>query len=109
MIRGRPTGKRERYYFESETDAKKAVADRNRQIASFGSQNTLSDSDRGMAAECIKMLAPFKKTLYQATHFYRDYLEKITTSITNIPRIAARSLTAPAPKVSAAVISRRVL
>jgi integrase len=82
MIQGRPTGKRERYYFESETDAKKAVADRNRQIASFGSQNTLSDSDRVMAAECIKMLAPFKKTLYQATHFYRDYLEKITTSIT---------------------------
>jgi hypothetical protein len=82
MIQGRPTGKRERYYFESETDAKKAVADRNRQIASFRSQNTLSDSDRVMAAECIKMLAPFKKTLYQATHFYRDYLEKITTSIT---------------------------
>lgn len=35
-----------------------------------------------MAAECIKMLATFGKTLYQATHFYRDYLEKTTTSIT---------------------------
>jgi integrase len=82
MIQGRPTGKRERFYFETETEAKKAVADRNRQIAAFGSQNTLSDSDRVMAAECIKMLAPFGKTLYQATHFYRDYLEKTTTSIT---------------------------
>jgi hypothetical protein len=28
------------------------------------------------------MLMPFGKTLYQATHFYRDYLEKATTSIT---------------------------
>src|SRR6202795_4278080 len=82
MIQGRPTGKRERFYFATEKDAKKAVDDRNRQIAAFGSQNTLSDSDRVMAAECIKMLAPFGKTLYQATHFYRDYLEKTTTSIT---------------------------
>jgi integrase len=82
MIQGRPTGKRERFYFETEKDAKKAVDDRNRQIAAFGSQNTLSDSDRVMAAECIKMLAPFGKTLYQATHFYRDFLEKTTTSIT---------------------------
>jgi integrase len=82
MIQGRPTGKRERFYFETETEAKKAVADRNRQIAAFGSQNTLSDCDRVMAAECIKMLAPLGKTLYQATHFYRDYLEKTTTSIT---------------------------
>jgi hypothetical protein len=65
MIQGRPTGKRERYYFESETDAKKAVADRNRQIAAFGSQTTLPDSDRVMAAECIKMLIPFGKTLYK--------------------------------------------
>jgi hypothetical protein len=82
MIQGRPTGKRERFYFETETEAKKAVADRNRQIAAFGSQNTLPDSDRVMAAECIKMLIPFGKTLYQATHFYRDYMEKTTTSIT---------------------------
>jgi hypothetical protein len=82
MIQGRPTGKRERFYFETEKDAKKAAADRNRQISSFGSQNTLSDSDRVMAAECIKMLTPFGKTLYQATHFYRDHLEKTTTSIT---------------------------
>jgi hypothetical protein len=61
MIQGRPTGKRERYYFESETAAKKAVADRNRQIAAFGSQNTISDSERVMAAECIKMLTPLEK------------------------------------------------
>jgi hypothetical protein len=37
MIQGRPTGKRERYYFATEKEAKKAAADRNRQIAAFGS------------------------------------------------------------------------
>jgi hypothetical protein len=54
MIQGRPTGKRERFYFETETEAKKAVADRNGQIAAFGSQNTLPDYDRVMAAEGIR-------------------------------------------------------
>jgi integrase len=82
MIQGRPTGKRERYYFANEKDAKKAAADRNRQITAFGSQTALPDADRVMAAECIKMLAPFGKTLYDATHFYRNYLEKTSTSKT---------------------------
>ena len=81
MIEGRPIGKRERYYFASEKEAKKTAADRNRQIAAFGSQTSLTDTDRVMSAECIKMLAPFGKTLYDATHFYRDYLEKTTSSV----------------------------
>jgi hypothetical protein len=63
MVRGRPTGKRERYYFESEADAKKAVADRNRQIAAFGSQTTLPDSDRVMAAVHQDADALWKDTL----------------------------------------------
>jgi hypothetical protein len=82
MIQGRPTGKRERYYFGTEKEAKKAAADRNRQLAAFGSQTALPDTERVMAAECIKMLAPFGKTLYDATHYYRDYLEKTNTSKT---------------------------
>jgi hypothetical protein len=76
LIQGRPTGKRERYYFETEKEAKKAASTRNLQIAAFGSQTTLSDPDRVMAAECIKMLAPFEKTLYDATRFYRDHFRK---------------------------------
>jgi integrase len=82
LIQGRPTGKRERYYFETEKEAKKAAATRNLQITAFGSQTTLSDPDRVMAAECIKMLAPFGKTLYDAARFYRDHLEKTSSSIT---------------------------
>ena len=35
-----------------------------------------------MAAECIKMLAPFGKTLYDAARFYRDHLEKTSFFIT---------------------------
>jgi integrase len=82
MIQGRTTGKRERYYFGTEKEAKKAAADRNRQLAAFGSQTALPDTERVMAAECIKMLAPFGKTLYDATHYYREYLEKTNTSKT---------------------------
>jgi integrase len=81
MIQGRPTGQRERYYFATKKEAKKAAADRNRQIAAFGTKTALPDADRVMAAECIKMLAPFGKTLYDATHFYRDYLEKTNNSL----------------------------
>ena len=79
---GSPTGKRERYYFETQKEAKKAASTRNLQITAFGSQTTLSDPDRVMAAECIKMLTPFGKTLYDAARFYRDHLEKTSSSIT---------------------------
>ena len=80
-IEGRPTGKRERYYFASQKEAKKGAADRNNQIAAFGSQNPLPDTDRVMASECIRMLSEYGKTLYDATNFYRDYLERQDSSI----------------------------
>lgn len=35
-----------------------------------------------MAAECIKLLSPYGKTLYDAVHFYRDHLNRQATSIT---------------------------
>jgi hypothetical protein len=34
-----------------------------------------------MAAECIKLLSSYGKTLYQAVHFYRDHLDRQATSI----------------------------
>ena len=63
-IEGRPKGKRERYYFQTEKEAKKAAADRNIQIAAFGTQNLLGDTERVMAAECLKLLEPYGKTLF---------------------------------------------
>jgi hypothetical protein len=76
LIQGRPTGKRERYYFANEKDAKKAAADRNRQITRFRFATALPDADRVMAAECIEMLSPFGKTPYDVTNFYRGYWAK---------------------------------
>src|SRR6516165_8029611 len=80
-IEGRPTGKRERYYFFTEKQAKRAAADLNNQIAAFGTQNTLSDTERVMAGECIRMLAPYGKSLYEAVHFYRDHLDRLASSV----------------------------
>jgi integrase len=80
-IEGRPTGKRERYYFATEKEAKNAARNLNDQIAAFGTRTTLTDSQRVMAAECMEMLRPYDKSLYEAVHFYRDHLERLASSI----------------------------
>jgi hypothetical protein len=74
-VEGRPTGQRERYYFATEKEARRAMLDLNNQIAAFGTQNNLTDAERVMSAECIKLLAPYGKTLYDAAHFLRDHLD----------------------------------
>jgi hypothetical protein len=68
-VEGRPAGKRERYYFASEKEAKTAAWDLNNQIAAFGTQNKLSDTERVMAGECIRLLESYGKTLYDAVQF----------------------------------------
>ena len=80
-IEGRPSGKRERYYFKTEKAAKKGAADRNNQIAAFGTQVALPETERVMSAECIRLLAPYGKTLYDAVHHYRSYLDRSASSI----------------------------
>jgi integrase len=80
-IEGRPKGKRERFYFRTEKEAKQAAADRNNQIVAFGSQVALPEKERVMAAECIDLLSPYGKTLYDAVHFYRSYLDRQSSSI----------------------------
>jgi hypothetical protein len=67
-IEGRPTGKRERYYFVTEKEAKNAARNLNDQIAAFGTKTSLTDSQRVMAAECLEMLRPYAKSLYEAVH-----------------------------------------
>jgi hypothetical protein len=73
-IEGRPKGRRERFYFKTEKAAKKGASDRNNQIAAFGSQVALPETERVMAAECIKLLSPYGKTLYDAVHFLPEPL-----------------------------------
>src|SRR5215469_4051852 len=81
-VEGRPAGKRERYYFVSEKEAKTAASDLNLQIAAFGTQNLLSDTERVAAREAIRILAPYGKSLYDAAYFYRDYLDLLASSVT---------------------------
>jgi integrase len=83
-IEGRPTGKRERYYFVTEKEAKAAARNLNDQIAAFGTRTSLTDTQRVMAAECIEMLRPYGKSLYDATHFLRDTLDRQAGSIATI-------------------------
>jgi integrase len=80
-IEGRPAGKRERYYFVTEKEAKTAALDLNAQIAAFGTQTMLTDEERVSAAVCIRLLAPYGKSLYDATHFYQDRLDRLASSI----------------------------
>ncbi len=80
-IEGRPKGKRERFYFKTEKEAKKGAADQNNQIAAFGTQVALPETERVMAAECIRLLVPYNKSLYDAVHFYRDHLDRQSSSI----------------------------
>jgi|SRR6516165_8124631 hypothetical protein len=66
-IEGRPTGKRERYYFVTEKEAKNAARNLNDQIAAFGTKTSLTDSQRVMAAECLEMLPMLKASTRRCT------------------------------------------
>jgi integrase len=81
-VEGRPIGKRERYYFVSEKEAKAAAGDLNAQLAAFGTQTMLTDEQRVSAAACLRILEPYGKSLYDAVHFYQDHLDRLASSIT---------------------------
>jgi hypothetical protein len=105
-VEGRPTGKRERYYFVTEKEARRAANDLNNQIAAFGTQNNLTDSERVMAAECIRLLAPYGKTLYDAAHFLRDHLDRLASSI-SVRALCERVETEFERRLTAGEISER--
>jgi hypothetical protein len=80
-VEGRPAGKKERYYFVTEKEAKRAAADLNEQVAAFGTRTMLTDEERVTAAACLKILAPYGKGLYDAVYFYRDHLDRLSSSL----------------------------
>ena len=43
-------------------------------MIAFGTQAILTDPERVMAADCIKKLSAYGKSLFDATSFYREYL-----------------------------------
>ena len=105
-VEGRPTGKRERYYFVSEKEAKAAAADLNAQLAAFGTQTMLTDEQRVSAAACLRILEPYGKTLYDAVHFYRDHLDRLASSIT-VRELCERVKSEFGRRLAAGEISKR--
>jgi len=77
-------GYRERHWYHDKKAAKQAAEDRNAELAAFGSNLSLADAHRLEAAECIKRLLPFNKSLTDATNFYLKHLNNQKTSITNV-------------------------
>jgi integrase len=80
-ITGYPKGVRERYWYHSEKEAKQAAKDRNDELLAFGTNTALAADVRLMANECMKMLEPFGKNLYDATHFLVNHLRALETSV----------------------------
>jgi hypothetical protein len=81
-IYGAPKGYRERHWYHDKKAAKQAAEDRNAELAAFGSNLSLADAHRLEAAECIKRLLPFNKSLTDGTNFYLKHLNNQKTSIT---------------------------
>jgi hypothetical protein len=80
-IYGAPRGYRERFWYRTSKEAKQAADDRNAELAAFGSDLTLANGHRLEAAECIKRLMPFNKSLTDATNFYLKHLNNRQSSI----------------------------
>jgi integrase len=77
-IWGFPKDKRELYWYRTEKEAKQ---DKNRELAANGNGAALDANTQLMALECLKMLEPFGKNLYDATHFYVEHLKVLNTSV----------------------------
>jgi integrase len=80
-ISGFPKGKRELYWFRTEKEAKQAKEDKNTVLAANGNAAALDASTRLMAIECLKMLEPFGKNLFDATRYYVEHLKLVNTSV----------------------------
>ena len=80
-IWGFPKGKRELHWYRTEKEAKQAKEDKNTELATNGNGAALDANTRLMALECLKMLEPFGKNLYDATHYFVDHLKVMTTSV----------------------------
>jgi integrase len=81
MIVGKPTGKRERFYYKTEADAKGAAADRNEELLAHGSQLALPPEIRLEASVCLTRLQPFGKSLTDAVNFFLKHEANVTASV----------------------------
>ena len=81
FITGYPEGKRLRFWFKTEKEAKRAANERNAEITATGTQDQLPYTVRITALEGSKELAPFGKTLADAVSFYLSHLKRTSASI----------------------------
>lgn len=76
-------GKRVRRFFETKQQAEKFVEEIKIVVENLGTRATEIDQRlHVMALECHDILAPYGKTLADATHFYRSHLNAVQRSCT---------------------------
>ena len=81
VVIGRVNGKRQRSFFESEREAKTFAHLRNTELVQYGADSLQTPTWlRLMASDCQNQLAPFKKTIQDATSFYVRHLEQCSRS-----------------------------
>src|SRR6202162_5291650 len=82
FITGYPEGKRKKFWFKTEKEAKTAANERNAEITATGTQDQLPYTLRITALEGAKELEPFGKSLADAVSFYLTHLKRTRISIT---------------------------
>ena len=75
-------GKRKRLFFTTEAEAKEALKKWDRRIRKEGEDALAISQDlRILAAKCAKRLEPFEKSIWDATEFYIEHLERMRGSV----------------------------
>jgi integrase len=75
-------GKRQRLFFEDEKSAKAKLKELTKKTRKEGEDAlALSHDFRVLAAKCSERLKPFGKTLWDATEFYLEHLERTKDSV----------------------------
>ncbi|HXO95773.1 MAG TPA: hypothetical protein VN857_04250, partial [Chthoniobacterales bacterium] len=80
FIEGWTDGKRKRFYFKSEEEAKESAKRRNEEIAAFGSRYAISDEDRQELILVRKLLLP-GESLVDVVRAYADKRDKTVASV----------------------------
>ena len=75
-------GKRKRLFFTTEAEAKEELKKWDRRIRKEGEDAlAISQELRILAAKCAKRLEPFEKSIWDATEFYIEHLERMRGSV----------------------------
>jgi integrase len=107
FITGYAKGRRQRVWFKTEKLAKKSAAELNEEIAATGTLDELPHELRIMALVSQRELAPFEKTIADATSFYLDHLKRQTAQSITVTELIKRFITEAERQVESKEISAR--